>query len=183
VENPALISVGLGLGYNEILIVCESIRQGRMPRLIHSYESVGGLVENFRGWIQDKESELAAVYDAILNLYAEKYAVPASAMKFRLQDLLAQNKLILDGAITAETVPPFANGICFDAFSSKTSPELWTEEFLNRFFKNAAMEKCFLSTYACTGALKRALKNSGFTVEIKKGFGVKRESTFASKDI
>jgi len=181
VENPRFLSVGLGLGYNEILIVAESVKHGRQPELIHSYESVPELIRCFRGWIQGEDTELNGVYDDIVTRYAQHYALPASAIQFRLEDLLDQGKLVLDTAITARTLPPKVNAICFDAFSSKTSPELWSEEFLNEFFKNAAAEKCFLSTYACTGALKRALKNNGFEVEIKKGFGVKRESTFARK--
>ena len=182
VENPVILSVGLGLGYNEILAVCESIKQGKLPSLIQSYEAVPELRTAFEDWICN-EADSNTIYDDILQRYAEHYSLPASAILFRLRDLLSANKLILDGAIEATTVPPRANAICFDAFSNKTNPELWNEEFLTQFFKNASSEKCYVSTYACTGTLKRALKTNGFLVELKKGFGTKRESTAATKNL
>ncbi len=183
VNQPAFISVGLGLGYNEILVICESLKQGKMPALIHSYESVEWLITGFTHWIQEIDNPLNPIYDEILAFYADKYALPISAIRFRLKDLLDQKKLVLDGAIHPQTQPPAVHAICFDAFSSKTSPELWTEEFLESFFRMASETPCFVSTYACTGALKRSLKKNGYVIEIKKGFGVKRESTFAVKNL
>jgi tRNA U34 5-methylaminomethyl-2-thiouridine-forming methyltransferase MnmC len=67
--------------------------------------------------------------------------------------------------------------IFYDAFSSKTSPHLWQESFLLDFFAKACAANCIVSTYACTGALKRALKASGFEVILLEGFLGKRNRT------
>jgi hypothetical protein len=71
--------------------------------------------------------------------------------------------------------------ICYDAFSSKTSPHLWEESFLQRFFQTLAAPISCVSTYACTGALKRSLKSNDFTLDLRHGFSGKRQCTFARK--
>lgn len=74
------------------------------------------------------------------------------------------------------------HGICYDFYSSKQTPELWSENFLKEFLAHCADRKsCWFSTYACTGNLKRALKQQGFQLEKTKGFSKKRDSTFATR--
>jgi len=41
VSEPVFLSLGLGIGYNELLIAFEALQRGRKPALIASYESVG----------------------------------------------------------------------------------------------------------------------------------------------
>jgi len=180
VSKPVFLSLGLGLGYNELLIAFESLRHGRIPELIASYESVVPLKEAFESWLMNDLVPLTPVYDQITEMYAEKYDREPVLAKSLLLDLLQENKLRLLGPVEKEVLSP-SHAILFDAFSTKTSPELWTPEFLNGFFGSAAANPCFMSTYACNGELKRALKNNAFILDIQKGFGMKRESTFASK--
>jgi tRNA U34 5-methylaminomethyl-2-thiouridine-forming methyltransferase MnmC len=71
------------------------------------------------------------------------------------------------------------NCIAFDAFSSKSTPELWTRDFLDHFLASACDDSCVLSTYACTGNLKRALIDAGFELRIREGYASKRDSTLA----
>ena len=71
--------------------------------------------------------------------------------------------------------------ILFDAYSNKTSVELWSEDFLNLL-----MSKCekgsYFTTYAATGVLNRCLKRSGFKNLKRDGFLYKRQSTLAVKE-
>ncbi len=67
----------------------------------------------------------------------------------------------------------------FDAFSSKATPGLWNEEFLNQFLLRAPGKPCVFATYASTATLKKALKTAGFELKDQLGFGGKRESTRA----
>ncbi len=180
VKNPVLLSLGLGLGYNEILIAFEALHHGQMPSLIASYESVVPLCENFSDWLLGKPAALTPVYEQITALYAEKYGRAGSEAKKLLRDFLGDGKLLLLGALESE-VPPVSHAILFDAFSNKTSPELWGMEFLDGFFARASAAPCFVSTYACNGPLKQTLRKHGFTLAIKKGFGKKAQSTFAHK--
>lgn len=74
------------------------------------------------------------------------------------------------------------NVIFYDAFSSNTQSELWSEEFLNKFiiqFSDPSF--CIFSTYAKVGSLNRSLKSNQFQFIVKKGFANKRESTLALK--
>jgi tRNA U34 5-methylaminomethyl-2-thiouridine-forming methyltransferase MnmC len=182
VDSPVFLSLGLGIAYNELLIAFEALKQEKMPRQIASYESVAPLREAFTHWLLGQATDLATVYDQILGLYAEKYRRDGISAKFFLRKLFEKGTLQLLGAVEKETPPP-SHALLFDAFSNKTSPELWTPEFLDLFFKQVSANPCFLSTYACNGDLKRALRNNGFKLDIQKGFAKKRHSTFASRII
>lgn len=179
-QNPVFLSLGLGLGYNEILIAFESLKHGRTPALIASYESVDSLREEFAGWLKDEPVSLGEIYDQIAGLYAEKYEASAQQAKELLRGLLKEGKLLLDGPVENYKCAP-SHAILFDPFSSNTSPELWTPEFLEKFFTQASATPCYVSTYASKGELKRALRAAGFTLKLHKGFGKKRHSIFAQK--
>ncbi len=74
------------------------------------------------------------------------------------------------------------NVIFYDAFSSNTQSELWSEDFLTQFLSQFADPNfCVFSTYAKVGTLNRSLKANGFKFIPKKGFANKRESTLALK--
>ena len=179
--SPGFLSLGLGLGYNEILITCESIGQKKQPAWVRSFELVPELRDFFKAWIQRDSSPLNTVYDQIVNLYANKYQISETEILEQLKNFLAKGILSIEGPISLQTDLSATNGILFDAFCAKTSPELWTAEFLHDFFKRTAGNPCCMSTYACTGELRRALAAAGFIVEKRKGFANKRDSTFAKR--
>ncbi len=180
VREPVFLSLGLGLGYNELLIAFESLHRGQTPLLIASYESVDFLKEAFENWLKGEASVLADVYEQIVALYSRKYGQKPEAAKALLLKMLFENRLQLLGPVE-EAAAPVSHGILFDAFSPKTCPQLWALEFLNGFFGRAAATPCFVATHACNTTLKQALRNNGFTLEIQKGFGRKRESLSASR--
>lgn len=179
--SPAFLSLGLGLGYNEVLIACESLVQKKQPAFVRSFELVPELRNYFTAWIQRDSSPLNPVYDQIANLYAHKYQLSETEILEQLKNFLAKGILSIEGPINLQTDLSLTNGILFDAFCAKTSPELWTAEFLHNFFKRTAGSPCYMSTYACTGELRRSLTAAGFTVEKRKGFASKRDSTTAKK--
>lgn len=181
VAHPVFLSLGLGIAYNEILIAFEAIHRKQMPELIASYESIAGLRHAFTEWLQERPSVLASVYDQILELYAQRYAGEKKEAKALLRELYQNGKLQVLGAVEKE-IPPVSHSILFDAFSNKTSPELWDETFLGDFFARSSAQPCFVSTYACNGSLKRALKKNAFVLTILKGFGKKRQSLFAHRN-
>lgn len=180
IKEPVFLSLGLGLAYNEILIAFEALHQGSIPGLVVSYESEAPLRDQFAAWLREERCDLTPVYNEIEELYAEKYGILAEDAKRLLHRLYENGKLQLLGPVESERIEK-SNAILFDPFSSKTTPELWTENFLDRFFQDAPATPCYLSTYACKGELKRALRKSGFTLDIQKGFGKKRHSIFAKR--
>ncbi len=178
--EPVFLALGLGLGYNELLIAFEALHRGQNPALIASYESVDFLRESFLSWLKGEPSVLSPAYDQIAEMYSLKYERNPADAKTYLLKLLNENRLLLLGAIE-KADPPASHAILFDAFSPKTSPELWTPEFLERFFEKASADPCFVATHACNVVLKKALLKNGFTLGIHKGFARKRESLFASR--
>lgn len=161
--------VGLGLGYIEILI--SSLVTDRQ---INSYEIDSQLREHFLNWT--KGSKDFPIYDEVcISLKLEP--------ELTLQNLKS-NHLNLFAELNMQTT--FKNKshvICFDAFSQKTSGSLWTEEFIDYFLQNACAPDCVLTTYACTGLLKRTLEKHGFKVIKRPGFTGKRDSTWAVRGI
>lgn len=179
--TPCILSLGLGIGYNEVLVACEALKANAQHLAIDSYESVDNLRVQFNKWLLREASDLQNIYDQILHLYAQHYQMDASEIHHFLKQLLDEDKLQLHGEVTAKTHFTKSTAILFDAFSHKSNPELWSENFLDSFLAMAAADTCYLSTYASKGTLHRALKKHHFINEKKPGFGKKRESTFAYK--
>lgn len=166
--EPRFLSIGLGLGY------CETLLSALMLREFYaeSFEIDERLRLQFSNWISGKPviPEFKKVYDqTVKSCFADEWIVKRLLRQIRFREVLAPGTSFDRGF----------SCILFDAFSSKSSPELWTQEFLEDFFAKACLPECVFATYACTGVLKRALRNSGFDVEVRAGFSSKRDSTFA----
>ena len=187
--TPRVLSLGLGLGYVEVLSAALFEKHGisELEAGGESFELIPELREWFAGWVLSSGNvppDFLATYEAILERTAAETGVSADRIRARLVSMLSNQRWVLSGPLSAETVAQGKiNGIfgavCFDAFSSKTSPDLWTVEFLAKFYSVVSAPECVTSTYACTGALKRVLEQLQFSVEIRPGFAHKRASTFA----
>lgn len=180
VENPRFFSMGLGLGYCEMLTAFEALKQGKTSCEIFSYEKIDFLIDYFGSWVDGVPTPIDDLYDLILDIFSKQFDIPGEKARAFLRNLRAQNLLHLLGPYSPEVDIPACHAIYFDAFSKKTSPELWDETLLKDFFKGMATP-CFFSSYASKGPLRRALKENGFEITIIKGFGKKRESTFAAR--
>lgn len=169
------LSLGLGLGYNEILVAVECLRHGISPRQMQllSFESEEALRSGFIQWLQGQGDE---IYDLVAGFFAFDILKIKHFLLQALENHQWQLRHALDESSLSLLDSDF-NCIFYDAFSSKTSPQLWTEEFLNLFFAKACSEISVVSTYACTGALKRSIKNQGFELLLKPGFNGKRLRT------
>jgi hypothetical protein len=208
--EPRVLSLGLGLGYVELLAVAltlkhaDSLSEQEYERFMaksggESFELLAPLRQWFAAWVlaapnanldivnsptndsaTPVPTDFVTAYEGILSRTAEATGVATERIRMTLAKMLADGRWKIRPALDANTefISPFGV-ICFDAFSSKTSPDLWTEEFLQDFFAKTCAAECVLSTYACTGALKRALRAAGFELSIREGFASKRDSTFA----
>lgn len=189
-SKPHFLIVGLGLGYIEMVIAREALLLNKSFEdvgLITSYESVPELREFFIKWLYAQTEALAGevyrTYDDVLASICKETALDPQAIKsFLRQHFLTESDI--EGALGADVeLKSRYHCILYDAFSSKTSPHLWEEDFLNRFLQMGAAESCMLSTYACKGSLKRALKQQGFEVLLREGFQGKRNSTLGFKNL
>jgi tRNA U34 5-methylaminomethyl-2-thiouridine-forming methyltransferase MnmC len=180
----SLISVGLGLGYNELMIAREIFRGGFSDRArdfrVLSFESDPFLSEKLIQFILGDDLT-SPLHSQVLTQMAPGHELEVKAV---LRALWKTEKWQVKGALERESFPkdPY-EVVLYDAFSSKTNPELWSEEFLDLFLRKALASRGFFSTYACTGALKRSLKANGFQVELREGFHGKRNSTLGFREL
>jgi len=170
--------VGLGLGYIEISWAIACLKQkSNLQSCIISFETEDGLKDNFCIWLS---SEIPAIYDDVCR------ALDSSVKIQDIKEILKKNVeqfQFKGNLLTDYDKNNSYQLICFDAFSKKTSEQLWTEEFLTEFLAKASHRDCIFTTYACTGALKRALKNNGFQLIDRLRFKSNRESTLAVRGI
>lgn len=179
------VSVGLGLGYNELLIACESLRHGLQPTdvWLMSYETEDQLKTDFLNFVLQRP-EVPKVYHQLLQFFLKDYTFDAREILQWLRSAYECGGWILGAGLQLQSpVLQKANCCLFDAFSSKTTPDLWTEEFLCVFMQDHLDEKAIFSTYARTGNLKRALLARGFQMTKRPGFAGRRESTLALRGI
>ncbi len=184
--DERVLSMGLGLGYVELLAAAIALKNKRSTRG-ESFEIVPELRTYFREWLLSATQSSAALPKEFIDVYdaiRDRTALEIGVNKNELHETLANAVTAGDWLIRDELKPattfssPFGC-ICFDAFSSKTTPTLWSEDFLKSFLQKTTAPEAVLSTYACTGALKRALKSERFAVTIREGFSSKRDSTLA----
>jgi hypothetical protein len=193
IKEPTVFSLGLGLGYVEILSAALALKTGFKPRG-ESFELIEDLNTSFDSWarkkplVQNPNPPPAAfvppeIYDqiAIRTCEATKSDnVTLDTLRSAIGNALNEKDWILSGPLTPDSqMTKKFNCIAFDAFSSKSTPELWTRDFLDHFLASACDDACVLSTYACTGNLKRALIDAGFELRIREGYASKRDSTLA----
>jgi hypothetical protein len=181
-----LAVVGLGLGYIEISWAIANLNNFRNEKkngkkeiksTFVSFEAEEDLKTNFLTWIATGKPE---IYNTVCSAMDKNSSID------EIRKLLELNlqKFALKGDLVKEFEKDKTwNVICFDAFSKKTSEELWTEDFLNELLQKSCHEDCILTTYACTGALKRALKQNNFRLIERTRFKGKRDSTLAVRGI
>jgi hypothetical protein len=190
--GPRFFSLGLGLGYVEILAAALILKaEPEFPGVSHiaggeSFEIVPELREWFVAWVSGAlvRPDFQSAYDDILRRTAVQTELSEIKIRAQMHEMIQSGRWKIRPALDATTeFNERFHCICFDAFSSKTSPDLWSEEFLTAFFQKVAAESCVLATYACTGALKRTLRAAGFDLTIREGFSSKRDSTFAVRGL
>lgn len=176
------LSVGLGLAYNEMIFAAEAIRGTWDTFYLESFENQDFLRDSLVHWLQsDIPSE---VHHTICQLISQHYKIKPQKIKNLLAQALNNGQWEIRRTLDNKTLFQHRfSCVLFDAYSSKTSPKLWTEEILTLLLSQATRPLCVFRTYAATGNLTRCLKHHGFQVEARKGFGGKRESIWAEKVI
>lgn len=172
-----IVSLGTGLAYNEILAAKTALQYPDRKFHLYTYESDEFLRASFACWLQgEKNLALRPIYEQI----CQGFEVTTDQVRKLYTDENSQAVLIVQDRLSnPDQLPTGVNGFLWDAFSKKTSPELWDEEFLVACFAKADPGFCELGTYARNGNLKRSLERAGFHVIKEKGFGSKQSSTRA----
>lgn len=186
----SVYSLGLGLAYNEWISIGYSIKH-QLEIRVQTSESELWLYEVLENLVYQNEQlsgyrDVKLAMEQVLQLVARHYNISIDSLINKGLEMLQSNKWSLNNSLSSTSLIRLqpVSVIFYDAFSKKMSPELWTEEFLIQFLDHmSGQSACVLSTYACTGALKRALKTCHFKLISRTGFQGKRESTLAIKTI
>jgi len=192
--------VGLGLGYIELNILNELLKQDKISREIQfnllTFEKNEELRNTFRQSIEhlfnnNEKSKTTALYEQIIQFVVNQHELRAThVIEFASQTLHDQKafdvnlnwKILEELNLQTQTDKRF-HFVAYDAYSQRTDHPLWTEEFLNDFVEKFCHQNCVFSTYACTGTLKRTLIKHGFTLVKRNGFKGKREATLAFRGV
>lgn len=197
-ENKSwcVASVGLGLGYNEVLAAGYALQRGFSAERIsiYSFESQAELIESFQEHFlksvqTSKPGPLTRIYQDICLRVAGLLSLDAPTLENFVRQLTSQQSLKFYGPVSHDqlaeiglSVSGRAECILFDAFSPASSPELWDEQLLKHLLETLSSDKCVFASYASRTILKRVLKGANFTLKARSGFAGKRESTFAVRN-
>ncbi len=179
------VSVGLGVGYVEWVLFGLALKSA-CPRdglRIQSFEGNPGLRAGFERWLTTRETgELGNVFGGVVQAVAEHFGLSAETLQAFAREHFTRGWWTLEPALTVETMWPHrADCIFFDAFSQKTSPQLWDAAFLQQWLTQCANVPCTFASYASNRSLRSALHKAGFTLIGRQGFGGKRECTLAHR--
>ena len=187
----SVLSVGLGLGYNEMLFAALLAQINNAPDgsalsspspdySLYYFEKNEFLIEQFDFWLLGKTTTFQSTYDLIGSFIEKKLGIAVEEIKAQLRKCQLERRLLNLGELHLDSKAiKKCNCILYDPFSSRTNPELWEEKFLNLFLEEFCAENCLLTSYASKGTLKRALKNKGFVVELLPGHAGKRNRIVA----
>lgn len=180
--------VGLGLGYIELCWALTVLSQASPESSLTSFEINEGLRADFNGWLEANtalESEKHKLYGEVFNSLQRvlKFPIEDAFVRQKLRENFKKYPLQSDLRQSLSKPKEAWNIVCYDAFSSKTNTELWTESFLQEFLNHCCAPDCVFTTYACTGNLKKTLSSSGFEVIKRPGFQGKRDSTLAFRGV
>ena len=116
-------------------------------------------------------SELAGVSGELLGAY------PPLVRGFHRLNLAPNVTLTLCFGDVAEVLDELsfnADAVFMDGFAPAKNEAMWSEQVCAKIANLCALGAA-VCTYSASGALKRALQNSGFKVNLLKGYGKKRE--------
>ncbi|MEY2987473.1 MAG: hypothetical protein RJB13_994 [Pseudomonadota bacterium] len=191
-EPWKVASVGLGLGYNEILCSALGMKFGlRSDQLkVYSFESEQPLQSSFLTFFKDSEKvslppALKFAYQNICDLVCSHLQLSQFELQSYITQLVDCGSLELHGRLDTEHFDrPEKNlfqshCVLFDAFSPDSSPLLWKVELLESIVTELCAPSCRFVSYASRTALKRVLVSKGFQLSKTSGFAGKRECTFA----
>jgi hypothetical protein len=182
VEKPRILSLGTGLGYNEIISAAFAILFDSSVQIV-SYEKNKILNESLITWLtaEKTESEVPSdIYDLVLQKTAELFEISEQEIKNKLLSIYQSGDWQINGAWDSSDKTKY-NVILFDFFSGKAMEAFWTQEFLDKTMSENSAAECSFATYACTGNLRRALLASNYKYFKRPGYAWKKNSTFACR--
>jgi tRNA U34 5-methylaminomethyl-2-thiouridine-forming methyltransferase MnmC len=173
-SSIAILEIGFGTGLNAFITFLEASKKNQTIDYVGVEAYPVSIAEAFK---MNYVSELNANSDAEIfqemhqSIWEQKTAISKAFCLTKrnqfFQDISDENKFDL---------------IYFDAFGFRVQPELWSLVIFQKMHK-ALKINGVLVTYACRSSIKKALLESGFTVEKLPGAPGKREMLRATKSM
>jgi len=165
--------MGLGLGYIELLALKKSLEKN-IPIKITSFEIENPLKEFFLNETLNSRGPVAEYF------CGEQDKVIWQEVFDLARSLIQKNEFKLKENIFSEDLTAFEfHVLAYDAYSSQTQKNLWSEDFLKKLISTLKNpEHFYLATYAASSNLKRAAESEGLKLERRPGFANKRESFY-----
>ncbi len=184
VQPLRVLSLGLGLGYNELLVAAYVLKYDLQSSIcMTSFEIIESLKSSFLSYCEQKQlsPEIQDTYDRMLNYYVKHFDLKKNDLLSLLTDLYKNNKWTINSDFSLYNEKSGFHILLYDAFSGKTNQELWTEDFLSQKLELLSADRAIFATYACRASLKKALRKSNYDLIIKEGFQGKRNCTQAHR--
>lgn len=170
-KEITVLEIGFGTGLNAFLTLLDAEEQQRNIHYytIERYPLDADIIEslNYGEIISAERKELFhALHQAEWNI-----TVPITAC-FELHKI--------EGDSNACALPSGIDLVYFDAFAPDKQPEMWNLEIFNRLY-GCMTKGGILTTYCAKGAVRRMMKEAGYSVERIPGPLGKREMLCALK--
>jgi len=168
-----ILEVGFGSGLNAFLSLIEAEKSGKTIHYISTEPFP--LNQNITNQLNYPELLAEGPSSLFKNIHDAEWN-----KETQVTDHFFLHK-ILNGIDKTELIEKSFDLVFFDAFGPEVQPELWTEDIFRKIFLSLKRGG-ILVTYSAKGSVRRALKNSGFSVEKIPGPAGKREITRAFKN-
>ena len=170
-EKIRIFEVGFGTGLNAFLTLIECCRTGRKIEYcsIELYPLEEEIVKtlNYGKAISPEYTNLFyALHDAEWDT-----------------DVVVNENFVLHkikGDSNTANIPSGIDVIYFDAFAPDKQPEMWSQDIFNKLYEKSETGG-ILTTYCAKGAVRRMMKEAGYSVERIPGPPGKREMLRARK--
>ncbi|MFN9066753.1 MAG: MnmC family methyltransferase, partial [Bdellovibrionales bacterium] len=137
-------------GYNEIYTAAIAQLNGNSRWSLDSFEIVEGLKNQFLESLHSSQEFQNSVYGSISNRLSEYLGLPQGSVYQQLNSAVLENRLKVYGDIRGFSFTQKYHAILQDAFSLKTNPDLWEENFLVELL-STTHPKSALASYASLG--------------------------------
>ncbi len=176
VKNIYVGETRFGTGLN--LMVLLSVLEDAPPTTLHFYsvEKYPLSVDRIIELLGPTYAKLPAIADAVLGAWQSMYSNDLgwcdSSFVFAGTQVFL-HVFIGDVSEYMQTLPHSIDAWFLDGHSPDKNPDMWCAEVMLSVAKNSH-EETTLATFTAAGIVKRGLREGGFQIKRRKGFGGKR---------
>lgn len=172
-NNLKILEMGFGTGLNAFLTALAAEKFQKTIEY-HSVEGFPLLTEEIRGLNYStfaKTDEDKLIFEALhTSLWNTKSLITQKFTLNKIQSMFEEVNL----------EDNYFDLIYFDAFGYRYQPDLWSVKIFKKMY-TALKKGGILTTYACRNPIKKAMGETGFSVEVCPGPPGKREMIVAHK--